>query len=540
MPAYEDSCELEIGSLEARPTSGQDPQARDAYPFPVLVRTGTPGKVSTPLIVLENQYLKVSFAPELGGRILQMFDKRSGKDALPSVTLIEDGRRGLRLDGGIELSLDGRERLNSLGPVEFQVLEDEDLGESALLLGELSSGTCLSWHLRASLAADRAELLVEVKVFNRERLPVPYRGGLLIPSRSGVLISAEPGVFEGGLFRHASLKSLSPRQVDNWTCRVTPTQLPGGCFQGDAVGQLDKSNLRLEAIGPMIGSKIVLLVGGKTLEAGADLYPERITEFDLTGFEKPLESVAILDAAKRERFRWDLAEPEVASLEYEASVTSGEPAGFQRELMKADQRGAACVGLAMGAFTNGHPAQALEHLDDSFLYNGEDHLAWWLKAAILRKTGATGEGQELLNAHFLAPFEPMLRAESFLAGDHASHDPSPLVRPMADDPDAMIEVAALLHEAGFLDDLARWVDECLRHREIPALRYIIADALLHNSRMAVEAARHIAMAKDKPIAPPYPWRRVELGVLRRLARAFPNDERIADLLSLSSWRLPKD
>jgi hypothetical protein len=72
------------------------------------------------------------------------------------------------------------------------------------------------------------------------------------------------------------------------------------------------------------------------------------------------------------------------------------------------------------------------------------------------------------------------------------------------------------------------------------LRYILADALLTDSRMEVEAAQFVQQAKDKPIAPPYPWRHYERKVLARLTARFPLDARIADLLrGLEAHLLPK-
>jgi hypothetical protein len=108
------------------------------------------------------------------------------------------------------------------------------------------------------------------------------------------------------------------------------------------------------------------------------------------------------------------------------------------------------------------------------------------------------------------------------------------VRSVAEDPDAAAEVAVQLLEAGLLEDLATWVDECLRHHDTPMLRYLLAYALLTSSRMTAEAAQHVAQAAKSPLTPPYPWRETEIEALKALAGAFPDNARLAELSALVS------
>lgn len=98
----------------------------------------------------------------------------------------------------------------------------------------------------------------------------------------------------------------------------------------------------------------------------------------------------------------------------------------------------------------------------------------------------------------------------------------------------MIEVACLLLEAGLSGECARWIDECLRHREVPMLRYLQAWSLLQNSRMAVEAAEQVSVAGKSPLEPPFPWRGLEKRAVKALAAKFSNDERLQSLAALLS------
>lgn len=468
---------------------------------------------------LENRYLRATIAPELGGRILQIVDLRTGRACFAPPRVVSGGKRGLRLIGGIELSLDGDERLDATGPVDVQWLEEE-AGEAAVVLGALAAGAGISWHLRVSLPPDRAALRVEAKIFNRMLHPVPYRGGLLVEPGLPVAIGAESGVFEGGPFRSNELTTLAPRQVDNWSCEIAPTDLPAADLAGDALLSIHGRTLRISALEPLRGAKIVLSAEGKSFETRADFDPEAPLEFDLSGFAR-VDQVAILDGDGGERMRWSRA------------GALGTEGLLRRQLLHADSRGAANVGLALHALKRGDKARATGYLDDALATNGEDHLVWWLKAALARNAGERADdASELLNAHFLAPLEPLLRAESFLSADSRTREPNPLVRSVAEDPDAAVEVAVQLLEAGLLEDLARWVDECLRHRDTPMLRYLLAYALLTGSRMAAEAAQHVALAAKSTLLPPHPWRATEIEALRKLRAAFPDDARLAELNAL--------
>jgi hypothetical protein len=74
-----------------------------------------------------------------------------------------------------------------------------------------------------------------------------------------------------------------------------------------------------------------------------------------------------------------------------------------------------------------------------------------------------------------------------------------------------------------LDQLARFADEGLRHLNLPMLRYLLAYALLEDSRMGAEAAQHVQLSAKAGFAPPFPHREIEFVALRRLVERFPDD-----------------
>lgn len=524
--AFEERIQVEIDAVEALPTApGDGDDARAAYPLPRLRKLGRRERHDFIAIVLENDWVRVTLVPALGGRVLSL--QLNGTECL-GVERDADGafllnltpplREGssssggggwgvgsLELLAGLEITLHGRARRQSLAPLDVQLIEPEhDEDEAVVILGELNPGSPLSWHARISLAAGDAALRIGVKVFNRDLTETPYSSGLRWTGNLGVY--AEPGVLPsmGAQFADRAGATLGPRLVDNWEAIVIP--VPGSPRGTSAVGAvLDRSFLPIVAVP---GARILIQdAAGETLDATFDLEPGHA--IDLPEFQ----ALQVRDAHKQVVAEWPAPQPDVALL------------SLQRDLLHPDRRAATLIALAYRAIAADETGRARQLVDDALGLNQEDHLAWWLRAALHR-----GESEnDLPNAHFLAPMEPILRAESFLAMAVNERDPNPLVAPLADDPDALVEVAVRLGEAGLKDDLARWIDEALRHREVPMLRYILADALLQKSRMAVEAADHVARIAKAPINPPYPWRSFECAVLERLGERFPDDARIAEL-----------
>ncbi len=516
--AFEDRISLEIEVLESVPLAPSDDETRDsASPFPRLQITGRTETIDLHQVVLENEWLRVAIWPDLGGRIGSIYDKRTGTEILdrPPMAAV-DGGRGVRWDAGIQWTLDGSERLNALGPVDYQIIEaDGPDDDAAVLLGELSSGTPYSWHVHIALKADRAALEIGAKMTNRSRTRARYAGGLLIGAlnpNGSVHIESDPGTFEIPYLRHAAPQPMGPRQVDNWTCTVSPWSLPDATHLGEHAAVALHTPLEIQVDAPYPQSRIqIRTVAGTTHEAKVDLSPDSVSSFDLTALGT-VDAVAIQSSDQRLLF---------STLDSEVDT---EAVGLRRALLHGDERGAACVGLALLASRRGDYAEAIRLIDDAFLYNGEDHLAWWLKAVLTRVSNAEaqdGAPSPLLNAHFLAPFEPALRAESFLAQPEKALAASPLVAPMANNPDAMVEVACLLHEAGLQGQLTQWVEECLRHREVAMLHFLLADAMLDSPSTAVDAAQHVQAGVALPAASPAPWRPLELAVLARLRAKFP-------------------
>ena len=519
-------------------------------------------------IILENPYLRLTLLPGMGGRIISLFDKRTGVEILRRHPMIEPQvgePRGAFVREGIQISLDGGERLNALGNVstQFEHSEDED-ADAAVWIGETCTGTGLSFHLRVSVPMDRAEVRLEARVFNRWLIPQDYNGGLRLylgegdfdgssfystERDCGLAVFSTGQEFEGlgfsdGMVRFGRLpvgNQLAPRQVDAWSVSLVPISGLGGCLGASLAGAADisESTLRVQVTEQRLGHKLLMLTeDGQTLEAVVDLFPEKLTEIPL-GSLKPVE-VVLRDPGKEEilrvgRHRLTLLSGHTCLNRIINGVSIGiesEDEHLRRATFDVSQRHLAHTLLGIRALTEKRFSDAGAAFEQALAYNAEDPLLWWGKAMAARLDGADNEA-ELLNAHYLAPLEPALRAESFLA-QPVNLDPEPnrLLVALEENVEEFIEVACLLIEAGLFDQASRWIDEAIRHRDLPMLRYLMAYCLITATRLSTEAFDHVRIAGQTPIAPPFPFRAVEWKAIESLRMAFPDDKNLGILSSL--------
>jgi hypothetical protein len=582
---HEDVLDLSVGLLEAQVPPEDTSTDRASYPLPRLEPLDRRETRRFRCLVLENRYLRVHVVPGLGGRILRIHDRRTAKEILAGDGPLAPRRGGVRgafLSEGIQVRLRAEDRLGALAEVSSLTEDPEDDEAPARVwIGEIDPGSGLSYHAVFSLPPDRAEIQIEVRVFNRTMHPVPYNAGLAVHRPGGTplefseeageavaWLDAERGVglalIPGGqplegrfvesdrlaLHRFQAERALAARQLDTWSVRVVPiTDLKGlHAVSADAALHLEMGNVRLQASTPILGGKLLLLTSdGQTLEVPVDLHPGRLVELALPDSENPPAAIVLRDAAKGERLRWEPGlEPQALERVAEAPVRGGGPAldderagrserELLRETFEPGERHLPYLALGRKALAEGRHEEAATHLESSLLFNAEDHLAWFLKALADRLAGNMGdERPELLNAHFLAPLEPALRAEGFLSQGGATREASPLLRPLLETPEAFVEVAAILLEAGLHAEATRWLDESLRQIDLAMLRYLQAFAYLEASRMRVEAAEHVAAAAKLPFGPPFPWRPIERKALARLLEAFPEDARLGAFGSLAT------
>ena len=533
-----ETIEIDVEIAEALPIDAN----ATCYPLPSLVGTGKYQKVELEAVLLENAFLRVTVIPALGGRIWSIFHKGQNREAIPQsgqLKLSTGGPRGVWLDAGIQFWPGEDMARNSLAPVEFDLREAEGEDDPAtVLLFDLIPGLGLSYHASISLKPDQAQVEIAVRLLNRNLTALPYTCSFQSSSEF-VRLYPEGELFEhedNGVFRRfAKGDALAPRQTDSFSLSVVPSFATGiDHHQSGLTLTIGDKELTLET--SLIRPKSRMFLGqpdGQTLEATFDLYPENpqvVTYESLGG--KPI-GVVVRDLSGNDLLTWSKVETGKIKLLGSATGTLllSPPAdskeskynlAFKGTSTEADLNGVfsvpalaspARIVVAMRKLAAGDPNTALALLTDAVNTNAEDPLTWWLVCVAKRHANiGSEENAELLNAHYLSPMEPVLRAESFLASP-ISNEQARVLEPLKSCPESAIEIACLYVEAGLFADSVRLIGELRRQMDLPMLKLLEAYCYKVGSRMDVQAAELMTGIKRSDLTP---WRRIEIEACKRL------------------------
>ena len=530
------------------PDEGTYPSA--SYPLVGLAPTGRSDRRELRTLILENPFLRITVCPDLGGRIVGLFDRRTQTEfSSGDLTATTGGKRGAHVPFGVtfgatpELGLD-------LGPV--QVLSHfaaSDEMPAGVTLGGLWPGTDVRFWCRIELPADSASFTIQIctyassagnRVFPGLRWYGADRADLYSVARGqNRLVFQHPSipvsVGADGWISAVDEFDLPRRTLETWEATVTPTTVvPGRMGYGDAgVISLSEEKIQIQVVRPFENVKVVLFTrSGQSLDSRMNLHPESIWEIPLADLPEAIVEVALLDESGDVLARTDA---NLAGKVKWTRTPSPTVALSESDTRDPAWRHLAFADLAEAALIRGDFLTAAGQFERSLRFNAEDPLAWWGQAFAERLANETDNDAPLPNAHYLNPVEPLLRAEAFLRSDQGqAAEKNPLLAPLAETPESLIEVAATLLTLRRLDQLARFADEGLRHLNLPMLRYLLAYALLEDSRMGAEAAQHVQLAAKAGFAPPFPHREIEFIALRRLADRFPEDTLLAKYAKLGA------
>ncbi|HEX5604333.1 MAG TPA: DUF5107 domain-containing protein, partial [Pyrinomonadaceae bacterium] len=103
---------------------------RPVYPYPFLDSLGNEKTNKTwKAVYLENEYLKVTVLPELGGHVYQIFDKTLNRDIIypnPVMKYAMVALRGAWVSGGIEWNFPDGHTLTTVAPVDYVIRTEVD------------------------------------------------------------------------------------------------------------------------------------------------------------------------------------------------------------------------------------------------------------------------------------------------------------------------------------------------------------------------------------------------------------------------------
>ena len=154
------------------------PNITSYYPYHKFDKFGTePKDKSWKVIELENDYLKVTVFPEIGGKVWSVYDKSKGKDIFYDNEVVkfrEIAMRGSWTSGGIEFNYGIIGHAPSCShPVEWATAVNKD-GSVSCFVGAWDFLTRTRWTVEINLPKDAAWLRTRTFWHNFSGLYKPY------------------------------------------------------------------------------------------------------------------------------------------------------------------------------------------------------------------------------------------------------------------------------------------------------------------------------------------------------------------------------
>jgi len=128
-------------------------------------------------LFLENEYLKITCLPELGGRLHSVFDKTEGEETFHLNDVIKPGMiamRGAWISGGVEWNAGPQgHTVTILSPVDA-ILGKGPGGSAYLEINNLEKSQRTQWTVRVTLRPGKAYLDERIRIFNPIDAMSPY------------------------------------------------------------------------------------------------------------------------------------------------------------------------------------------------------------------------------------------------------------------------------------------------------------------------------------------------------------------------------
>jgi len=124
-------------------------------------------------LYLENDYIRLSILPEIGGRLFSALDKTNNYEIFYHQHVIKPaliGMLGAWISGGIEWCVFHHHRNTTFMPVDYTLAENAD-GSKTIWFGETERRHRMKWIIGVTLYPDKSYIEVTVKIFNRTGVP---------------------------------------------------------------------------------------------------------------------------------------------------------------------------------------------------------------------------------------------------------------------------------------------------------------------------------------------------------------------------------
>jgi tetratricopeptide (TPR) repeat protein len=144
------------------------------YPYPLYNNlTNRKAGQTYHLLYLENEYIKIAIAPQIGGRVLSAQDKTNGYYFVYNQHVIKPaliGLLGAWISGGIEWNIPHHHRASTFIPVQYMKQKNPD-GSWTVWVGEFEIRQRMCWAVGYTLRPGSSVLECSVRIINRTPLP---------------------------------------------------------------------------------------------------------------------------------------------------------------------------------------------------------------------------------------------------------------------------------------------------------------------------------------------------------------------------------
>jgi tetratricopeptide (TPR) repeat protein len=167
MPTYEE------GPPDPNPPFDLFSSTRFNYPYTMRTHlTDRRAPRTWRTLNLENEHLKISVVPDLGGHLLSVVDKATGKEmfyANPSLKFAEVAYRGAWASYGIEFNFPVSHNWVTVSPVDFATRVNPD-GSASIVVGSVDLVYGMQWRVELTLRPARSALEQRTTLYNRTDL----------------------------------------------------------------------------------------------------------------------------------------------------------------------------------------------------------------------------------------------------------------------------------------------------------------------------------------------------------------------------------
>ena len=133
------------------------PRGYPVYPYPLQEQREQEKKDKTyDSVVLENDYLTLTFLPALGGRLISIYDKVAQREVLfrnPVIKPLLVGLRGAWAGIGMEFNFPGSHSVTSHCSIKCAKRQNDD-GSASVTLSDIEWVSGMEWRIRITLRPD--------------------------------------------------------------------------------------------------------------------------------------------------------------------------------------------------------------------------------------------------------------------------------------------------------------------------------------------------------------------------------------------------